>query len=1194
VPNRQCPTCQKSIPGRKDNFERHIKSCHNKSLHTQVKNDAKRCEKCDKSFLTKQHLNRHLKTKKHKEGRKRKADTIKIPKKKKKSKKEEWEEGYAEEMEEDDNWELPTMVDFESPDFPIDNDFVDYSNDRPCHSGRSNGTVLNQSDSEESVEPDVDDTMENISGWNTVGDFHENWMDSNVGGIGDGGDVGGGVGSNVDVGGRGNVTGYGWCSGVDNGGTGGGIGGRGDGDAVGDGAGDGAGDDDAGGDGGGGGGGSGGGGGGGGSGGGSGGDGGGRGGGGGSGGGGGGGGGSGGGSGDDDGGDGGGGDSDGGGGGGSGGGSGDDDGGDGGGGDGGGGGSGGGGGGGGSGGGGSGGDGGGRGGGGGSGGSGGGSGGGGGGSGGGGDADSDDDSNDGGSDWSDSDDGHDGGNDDNTPVNSTQDNPQPNTETIRRCSFRIRKREKIVDGTPRTEARRDHRMRYNRRTRSVETIAKVIKSTLKKITLTKEEEDTVVIRALRESGMLERVLDLNSKVTRPRGITRTSDETIILVWRYWNDKSTISNSNTGRPAKCAADEFDQDPLLKRIDLSSWNVQTTKTKRNKRQYSHQYQVQDATQDELFRNFKEEHPGIKIGLTTFVKLKPFYVRKCKPSDIETCSCRTHVNFRNAVEALIKHMRNNDRSATISFDGNDVEVTASYRNFMLFLYKDCVRDDHGILVSKCETGECKHWNNNWVGFVKDRVTKEKENEVSSVLQVELQEEETITFQRFEYEVTEKFGRKLAELNTTQTVEEVVDYISSKMAGYVSHSTQRTRDYIFWKIWEKEILPSCTFVFADFAENLSLPIQKEPQSLYWIRKQISLHGEIIKYRTEINGEEVKIYSAHVSDDRDHDQVYVRKSLDDIIQGYPVNKALVVRSDNAQHFKSAENFDDLQQISNKLGKTVVRVFGIAGHGKGEIDSCGGHMKNPVREAIANKIHITTSTEAVDFLNEHYEHKISPCYDARLLSSEDLQEERERRLYKKYYTVKGSDSFHVLVFTPNSTTFLASNSLCVCTNCIDMCFERCAKFSRYEPLVGQLSEKATRSKAPDMVSDENEISIAGMVRQGFVFAVKAVNQRTNFFLLICSEEEKEHMEVEPFIDECGNKIYYGTKYLQGKYLEVRNFTNKYHEYSPTTKGKTVAVVGETVFFPQVPIMFSSRGSSYYRISNEIVHELQVRSTLSEG
>ena len=225
--------------------------------------------------------------------------------------------------------------------------------------------------------------------------------------------------------------------------------------------------------------------------------------------------------------------------------------------------------------------------------------------------------------------------------------------------------------------------------------------------------------------------------------------------------------------------------LCRVDLGPWNIQTTTTKRKKRQYSHQFQVQDATQDELFRNFRKEHPEITIGLTTFVKLKPFYVRKCKPSDIETCSCRTHVNFRNAVEVLIKYMRTHSKSFTVSLDGSDVEVTSSYRNFMSFLYKDCGRDEHGILLAKCESGECKHWSKNWGGFV-DRL-KNSTEENSNTLQITPQEEESITFQRFEYQVTEKYGKKLAELNTSQTVEEVVQYIESKMAKYVTHSTQR-----------------------------------------------------------------------------------------------------------------------------------------------------------------------------------------------------------------------------------------------------------------------------------------------------------------------------------------------------------------------------------------------------------------------
>ena len=133
---------------------------------------------------------------------------------------------------------------------------------------------------------------------------------------------------------------------------------------------------------------------------------------------------------------------------------------------------------------------------------------------------------------------------------------------------------------------------------------------------------------------------------KPRGITRTADETINKIWTFFNENSTVSNAKTSRPAKCAADLFDQNPLLKRVSLEDWNIQEENTKRNKRQYIHQYHVQNGTLDELYRKFCKENEGTKIGITTFAKLKPFYARPCKPCDIETCTCKTHVNFRNAI--------------------------------------------------------------------------------------------------------------------------------------------------------------------------------------------------------------------------------------------------------------------------------------------------------------------------------------------------------------------------------------------------------------------------------------------------------------------------------------------------------------------------------------------------------------------
>ena len=209
-----------------------------------------------------------------------------------------------------------------------------------------------------------------------------------------------------------------------------------------------------------------------------------------------------------------------------------------------------------------------------------------------------------------------------------------------------------------------------------------------------------------------------------------------------------------------------------------------------------------------------------------------------------------------------------------------------------------------------------------------------------------------------------------------------------------------------------------------------------------------------------------------------------------PLSNTWVIRSDNAQHFKPAENFCDCQGICNMLKKKIVRVYGQAAHGKCEVDSCGGHLKNPVRKAIANNVHIVTSQEAADYLSSHYENKLKPEYYLSVVDPVQLKEERIKRMYKDYKTVSGSDSFHVMVFTPNAETFLASKQVCVCSSCLDMYFEECSSFNENQPVVGQLNEMATRSK--NMVSDVATSSVSSMVSKDSIFAVRADNSRTNY------------------------------------------------------------------------------------------------------
>ena len=122
------------------------------------------------------------------------------------------------------------------------------------------------------------------------------------------------------------------------------------------------------------------------------------------------------------------------------------------------------------------------------------------------------------------------------------------------------------------------------------------------------------------------------------------------------------------------------------------------------------------------------------------------------------------------------------------------------------------------------------------------------------------------------------------------------------------------------------------DFSENLTLGVKFEPQSLHWVKQQITVHPGIVK----VNGE--KLYHPYVTDSRLHDQAFVRLAMIEMIQStdVPDDAVIVIESDNCSgQYKSSHHFTNMQHLANKFNHTVIRVFGIAGHGKGEVDHVG-------------------------------------------------------------------------------------------------------------------------------------------------------------------------------------------------------------------------------------------------------------------
>ena len=65
-------------------------------------------------------------------------------------------------------------------------------------------------------------------------------------------------------------------------------------------------------------------------------------------------------------------------------------------------------------------------------------------------------------------------------------------------------------------------------------------------------------------------------------------------------------------------------------------------------NHAKHIKEVTQVEMFNNFIESNVDVKISISTFVKLKPWYVRPITVRD--TCLCRYHIEFESYYETFV----------------------------------------------------------------------------------------------------------------------------------------------------------------------------------------------------------------------------------------------------------------------------------------------------------------------------------------------------------------------------------------------------------------------------------------------------------------------------------------------------------------------------------------------------------------
>jgi len=92
------------------------------------------------------------------------------------------------------------------------------------------------------------------------------------------------------------------------------------------------------------------------------------------------------------------------------------------------------------------------------------------------------------------------------------------------------------------------------------------------------------------------------------------------------------------------------------------------------------------------------------------------------------------------------------------------------------------------------------------------------------------------------------------------------------------------------------------------------------------------------------------VSDDLKHDQHFVQFSIKEMLKDVEIEPSdqIIIESDNcSSQYKSSAHFHGMQVLANNLNVNIIRVYGIAEHGKGEMDHVGGLVKTTIRRAVA-------------------------------------------------------------------------------------------------------------------------------------------------------------------------------------------------------------------------------------------------------
>ena len=442
--------------------------------------------------------------------------------------------------------------------------------------------------------------------------------------------------------------------------------------------------------------------------------------------------------------------------------------------------------------------------------------------------------------------------------------------------------------------------------------------------------------------------------------------------------------------------------------------------------------------LHASFLRENPGIKVGLTSFFKLRPTYVRKVGDIKFRGCLCEYCENITLKLKTLNRAC---DLQLQKDFKINDIHDLVSLTMCPL-------SDDDKYHSKECRERQCEN-----CGVKKlmthfdplDKTSKCKWNHWETAKQT----------------VPGKAGPKEVVRRVRKLKEGTVDDVLTELKEEINNMSQ----HLFFKTWQQRQFSSLTssklpegwcVMVLDFAENYTAKAQDEIQAAHWTQEQVTVHPIICYYNcnnpTCQNLKPIMHSVVFLSDDLTHDHhavhTFSSKAINIVKETQPITKIIRFSDGCSTQYKSKGPFVDISHSVVDSGIPMQHDYFGSRHGKGPSDGESAVVKR--KSSMAEQGHQAAITNAREMyayckesLTKNGSDDASDCTHFKRTIEFIPRENINRARKRDGKTLKGTRHLHsVKTIRPGVVAY--RNLSCFCNSCVSG-FGDCANKVHVDP-----------------------------------------------------------------------------------------------------------------------------------------------------